>query len=139
MVVAPIIDVINKDNFEYIGADANSDFITHCRSKHPNATFYNEIVEDNFHKADIICASGVFNRRFDESIKIIHSFISSAQNSTAKLTVVNFLHTSALKKYSHNFYTSLGDVEAVIDRNLTNGFEIDGLSLPGEFTIGLYK
>ena len=132
---------LKEKNFpvEYTGVDTNQNFTEYCRSKHSNATFYNEIVTNNFHNSDIICASGVFNRRFDNSVKIIQDFILNAQKSTAKVIIINFLHSTALTKYPTNFYTSLCAVESAIDRNLVNGFEIDGLSLPGEFTIGLYK
>ena len=139
--LAHFFQYLKKNNFDvnYVGADANSDFIKHCRKKYPNEKFYNEIIEDHFYDANIICASGVFNRKFDKSLEIIKSFLTNSQKSDAEVVVVNFLHVSALQKYPNNFYTSLADIESVIDRNHINGFEIDGVSLPGEVTVGFYK
>ena len=53
--------------------------------------------------------------------------------------MANFLHSAARKKNHKNYYTAIADIEPFIDRNIISGFEIDALTLPGEFTLGLYK
>ena len=116
---------------DYLGVDINPDFIDLCKAKYTNAMFYNELAEENFHDCDIICASGIFNRYFDKSLENIQEFITNTQKTSAKIIVVNFLHTGALLKHDDNFYTSIADIESVIDRKLTNGFYVDAASLPG--------
>lgn len=134
-------EYLNANDIEvkYVGADANSDFISHCRLKYPNGEFYNVLIENNFYESDIIVASGAFNRKFDDSPNIIKKFIQDTQRSKATVISINFLHSLAINQYEHNYYTSLSDIETVINRSCTSGFVVDGATLPGEFTIALYK
>ena len=139
--LAHFLSYLNEKKFTgiYLGVDANKIFVEKCRKKFPQNQFFCEIVSDYYYNADIIVASGIFNRKFEASKNLIQDFIIGASKSKAKVILANFLHSAARKKNHKNFYTAIADIEPFIDRNIIAGFEIDALTLPGEFTLGLYK
>ena len=128
-----------KLNVQYIGIDPNIEFINSCKKKFPEGLFYNSLFNGDFYDCEIVCASGVFNRKFDQSFQNIQNFFKQSQNASVKLILANFLHIGALEKYETNYYSSIAEIENIIDRTLVSGFEIDAFTLPGEFSICLIK
>ena len=126
-------------NYSYMGIDINQRFIDINKSKHPSYDFYCGAADEFTNKADVIGASGLFNRKFSDSkdffLKTVNKRIS---NSTLGCSFY-CLSSTAIEKNSTNFYISLSDVENVISRKLLDGFLIDGDSIPGELTIHLRK
>ena len=125
---------INGVYCKYIGVDLNDNFIYHNRIKYPEHVFIKSNVLDLNVEADIIVASGLFNRRFDNSQNYIIETFNFAQMNAKKAFCFNYLHSMALRKYETNYYVNVGFLENHINRAYMAGFSIDASSLPGEFT-----
>jgi SAM-dependent methyltransferase len=128
-----------KPNFKYTGIDINDRFIYLNKSKYPQHKFFKSEADNFSHKADLIIASGLFNRRFNDSeeffFKTIHLMIFNSKIGCS----FNCLSSKAIKKNEHNFYVNLNDIEKIIDRSVVDGFNVDGDSLPGELTVHIRK
>ena len=72
--LAHFLSYLNEKKFSgiYVGVDANKIFVEKCRKKFPQKEFFCEIVSDYYYNADIIVASGIFNRKFDASKNLHH-------------------------------------------------------------------
>jgi len=128
-----------KINVTYIGVDINPKFIDFCQKKYPDQQFICDSIENLKLSCDIIIASGLFNRRFKESLKFIESTFKFAEKSARVAFAFNFLHDKALKKYPLNYYSSVSALENLYSRKYLSGFKIDASTIKGEFTFFGYK
>lgn len=132
--------VRREHKWNYTGIDANRNFISECKKKFPEAQFTEALINSEaVCEADVIIASGLFNRKFENIEGFIEEIFTIAMEKCKLILCFNFLHIGAIKQYEHNYYTSISMLECLIDRSKIRGWEIDGLSLPGEFTLGCYK
>ena len=126
-------------NYSYMGIDINQSFIDINKLKHPTYAFYCGGADDFTNTADVIVASGLFNRKFGDSeaffLKTVNKMISNSKLGCS----FNCLSSAAVEKNSTNFYISMTTIEKVINRKFLDGFLIDGDSIPGELTIHLRK
>ena len=126
-------------SYHYTGIDINSQFIRLNKQKFAQHSFFNETADNFKNEADIIIASGLFNRKFTDSKEFYLNTLFKMINNSYLGCSFNCLSSKAIKKNDKNFYISLYDVESVIDRTLLDGFVIDGNSIPGEITVHLRK
>lgn len=123
----------------YIGVDINNRFIAYCKEKYPEQSFICASVENIAIHSDIIVASGLFNRRFSNSSDFINLIFNFAISNSKIAFAFNFLHANALRKYEHNYYAAVGDIESLFSRDKLAGFKVDANSVKGEFTFFGYK
>jgi SAM-dependent methyltransferase len=122
----------------YIGIDANPKFISVCRSKYPGVHFKEGLVSESIPAADFAVASGLLNRKFENSDALVRQVFLAFQRGVRMGFALNFLHAAALKKYDQNHYTEISALESLVDRSLLSGFTVDANTLPGEFTFAGY-
>lgn len=125
--------------YGYTGIDINSNYIEINRSKFPQYEFHCYGAADLANSADFIVASGLFNRKFNDSPTFLRETVKKMIDNSVIGCSFNCLSSTAMKKHSQNYYVSMGDVEEIIDRTLLDGFVIDGDSIPGELTVHLRK
>lgn len=128
-----------KPNFKYTGIDINERFICLNKNKYPQHKFHKSEADNFSYKADLILASGLFNRRFNNSKKFFFKTIKLMILNSNIGCSFNCLSSKAIKKKKNNFYVNLNDIEKIIDRSLVEGFFVDGNSLPGELTVHIRK
>jgi SAM-dependent methyltransferase len=126
-------------DYSYMGIDINQSFIDINKLKYPSYEFYYGAADDFTNKADVIVASGLFNRKFSDSKYFYFNTLNKMIDNARLGCSFNCLSSTALKKNDKNFYLSMNDVESIIDRTLLDGFIIDGDSIPGELTVHLRK
>ena len=139
--LAHLADHVKSSNpdYSYIGIDINQSFIDINKSKHPSYAFYCGNADDFTNTADVIVASGLFNRMFSDSEAFFLKTVSKMISNSRLGCSFNCLSSSAVEKNPKNFYIDMSTIEKLIDRKLIDGFLIDGDSMPGELTIHLRK
>ena len=139
--LAHLADHIKSSNpsYKYIGVDINKNFIDINKLKHPTYSFYCGDADNFTNTADVIVASGLFNRRFGDSEAFFFKTVDKMISNSKLGCSFNCLSSLAIKKNSTNFYISMDTIEKVINRKVLNGFLIDGDSIPGELTVHLRK
>lgn len=124
---------------KYVGIDLNEKLISSARTYYPNARFYSLAEIRELPKSDLVIASGIFNRKFSDST----DFLLKTTKHLLQISKIGFsfnvLSEFAFEKYEKNYYATLDKVHRVINREYSDSFIIDGHSLPGEFTIHLFK
>jgi hypothetical protein len=125
--------------FKYTGIDINEKFIYFNKDKYPQHEFYKSEADNFSQKADLILASGLFNRKFHDSEVFFLKTVKLMINNCKIGCSFNCLSIKAIKKNEHNFYINLNDIEKTIDRSLVDSFIIDEESIPGELTVHIRK
>jgi len=128
-----------KLDFKYTGIDINQKFIYFNKHKYPQHEFYKSEADNFSQKADLILASGLFNRKFHDSKVFLLKTIKLMINNSKIGCSFNCLSTKATKKNEHNFYINHNDIEKIIDKSLVDSFIIDEESMPGELTVHIRK
>ena len=126
-------------NVEYTGLDINNQFIEINSKKFPNQNFMVGAADGVIPSHDFIFASGLFNRKFSDSEKFFRNTVKNIIEASRIGCSFNCLSTIARKKYVGNYYISMEQIEAILDRDLIEYFNIDGESIPGEVTVHIKK
>jgi SAM-dependent methyltransferase len=128
-----------KISCQYVGVDINPRFIKYCKELYPLQTFVCETVENLEISADLIFASGLFNRKFINSPEFIKKVYLYAEKASKVGFALNFLDINAITKYEKNYYSSACEVTRLFSRDKLYGYKIDASTLSGEFTFFAYK
>jgi SAM-dependent methyltransferase len=130
---------INHPNYKYVGIDINGHFIELNKKMFPEYKFYINSADTFTAKSDLIVASGLFNRRFNDSELFFNKTVNEMIKNSKVGCSFNCLSETALKKNDQNFYISMDKIESIVDRKLIDGFVVNGDSIPGEITVHLRK
>jgi ubiquinone/menaquinone biosynthesis C-methylase UbiE len=103
----PLIREQVEDDFQYIGVDISSNFVTYCRENFPQKNidfFEGNFLELTLPEVDFVIASGVFTLNVPGMVEYAQQCLSKMYKLSRKACAVNFLSTKADFELAKNLH-----------------------------------
>jgi trans-aconitate methyltransferase len=124
---------------DYTGVDLSPEVLKRAQKKHPKSSFILGDATSVSVEGDIFVSAGMFNRFFEDSAEACSRTLAKVQRACRIGASFNFLSSQALSKTITNYYVNLAQIDSFVEREFTEGFRIDGQSLPGEIFLHLWR